>query len=580
MQLRKASEGRWSHNALKTAAAGQLHRILALALGLTFSGSAITPAVARPQQAALVIDANTGATISAHAADEPRYPASLTKMMTLYVVFDLIEQGRLSYQTRIPITDAAASQAPSKLGLEAGSDIALIDAVKALITKSANDIAVAIADKIAGSEDKFAALMTQKARAIGMKSSTFKNASGLPNDQQVTTARDMVTLALRLHDDFPKHYPLFATREFRYGAGTHVNHNGLLGRYEGTEGIKTGYTRASGFNLVASVKRGQKHVVGAVFGGATAGSRNQTMRTLLNIALLKGSAQKTRQPTIAVAKLKATPEPKVAERPKRTAPAVQTAHASPPVAKVVAEAQSAPLPAAENPPSASVAGSKIEIAKVRPVLVAPRQPRQAPMPAAAEAAPSLCHHGRSCRAAASTGCSSEDCECRIPVHVYIAASCRQRSFGQSCRDPATSASGRSPGNPHDSADKPARSCCNSRRSQSACGAGDGSTATRNTARYPWPASRSTRRRRRTSRRARTHGGGRWRDAHCARIASRSSHQHRHICPSRCLRNSRRGRTAVERHPSPRRRHRGRCLQQRRTRCVERKAGLARALRRL
>ncbi|HRK19621.1 MAG TPA: D-alanyl-D-alanine carboxypeptidase family protein, partial [Hyphomicrobiaceae bacterium] len=269
--------------------------------GLVMLAPLATPAAAAPRQAALVIDANTGAVISSHEADEPRYPASLTKMMTLYVLFDLVEQGRLTYQSRIRISETAASQPPSKLGLEPGSEISVIDAVKALVTKSANDIAVAVAERIAGSEQKFAALMTQKARAIGMTRTVFRNASGLPDDEQVTTARDMVTLALRLQDDFPKHYPLFATREFRFGANTYQNHNTLLGRYEGIDGIKTGYTRASGFNLVSSVRRGQKHIVGVVIGGKSAASRNQTMRTLLNIGLVRGSNTKTRVPARATA---------------------------------------------------------------------------------------------------------------------------------------------------------------------------------------------------------------------------------------------------------------------------------------
>ena len=185
---------------------------------------------------------------------------------------------------------------PTKLDLEEGEEIALIDAIKALITKSANDMAVAIAEHIAGSEERFATLMTQKARQLGMRATLFKNASGLPDDEQVTTARDMVTLALHLQDDFPKHYPLFATRTFTYKDETLHNHNTLLSSYEGTDGIKTGYTRASGFNLVASVRRGRKHVVGAIFGGASAASRNAAMRTFLNMGLVKASNEKTRQP--------------------------------------------------------------------------------------------------------------------------------------------------------------------------------------------------------------------------------------------------------------------------------------------
>ena len=248
------------------------------------------------KSAVLVIDANTGRVLHESAADEPRHPASLAKMMTLYMAFELIEQGRLSYQTKIKVSANATAVSPTKLGLEEGEEIALIDAIKALITKSANDMAVAIAEHIAGSEERFAALMTMRARQLGMRATLFKNASGLPDDEQVTTARDMVTLALHLQDDFPKHYPLFSTRTFTYKDETLHNHNSLLSHYEGTDGIKTGYTRASGFNLVASVRRGRKHVVGAIFGGASAAARDAAMRTFLNMGLVKAANEKTRQP--------------------------------------------------------------------------------------------------------------------------------------------------------------------------------------------------------------------------------------------------------------------------------------------
>jgi D-alanyl-D-alanine carboxypeptidase len=363
------------------------------------------------KHAAFIIDGNTGAVISSSNADEPRYPASLTKMMTLYVVFDLIEQGRLNYKTSIKISEAAASVPPTKLGLKEGSEIALIDAIKALITKSANDMAVAIAEHIAGSEEKFANLMTQRARQIGMTATTFKNAHGLPNDAQVTTARDMVTLGLRLHDDFPKHFALFSTREFRHGGELHRNHNTMLNHYDGTEGIKTGYTRASGYNLVASVKRGTKHVVGAVFGGSTAGQRNQTMRTLLNIALVKSSPVKTRATTVAVAALRPSRVPQPAVRPSAVAVAVppvasenaklavlnsptkqvfQPSLVEPPMlvpgqTRTQADAGAgAPLDAVTS--SATPPNTAVEIARVRPVLVAPRAARQAPIAQAPSAA--------------------------------------------------------------------------------------------------------------------------------------------------------------------------------------------------
>jgi D-alanyl-D-alanine carboxypeptidase len=356
----------------------------------TLTGSLVWASAAHAggKPAAFVIDANTGNVISANNADEPRFPASLTKMMTLYVVFDLIEQGRLNYQTRIKISDKAASTPPSKLGLEEGDDIALIDAIKSLITRSANDIAVAIAEHIAGTEEKFAALMTQRARAIGMKASTFKNASGLPNENQVTTARDMITLGLRLHDDFPKHYALFSVREFRYAGRSHANHNTMLNGYEGTEGIKTGYTQASGFNLVASVKRNSKHVMGAVFGGASAASRNQTMRTLLNLALFKASSTKTRAPVAAaVAQARPVPEPRPAVRPALTQEVAQPAKPKSDWTAQVAAAPTATPTRTDTPPEAPTSAPKpreiIEIAKVRPVLVAPRPPRQAPVVVAA-----------------------------------------------------------------------------------------------------------------------------------------------------------------------------------------------------
>jgi D-alanyl-D-alanine carboxypeptidase len=265
------------------------------ALAVLFAILTALPAFAASKSAVLVVDANTGRDLHASAADEPRHPASLTKMMTIYMAFELIEQGRLSYQTKLKISATAAATAPTKLDLDEGEEITLIDAIKALITKSANDMAVAIAEHIAGSEERFAQLMTQRARQLGMTSTVFKNASGLPDEDQITTARDMIKLALHLQDDFPKHYPLFATRTFTYKDETLHNHNTMLENYEGTDGIKTGYTRASGFNLVVSVRRGKKHVVGAIFGGASAAARNAAMRTFLNMGLVKASAEKTRQ---------------------------------------------------------------------------------------------------------------------------------------------------------------------------------------------------------------------------------------------------------------------------------------------
>ncbi len=310
------------------------------------------PADAARRDAAMAIDGNTGEVLYAQAADEPRYPASLTKLMTLYIVFSEIEARRLSYSTRIKISETAASVAPSKLDLEPGAEISLIDAIKALVTKSANDVAVAIAERIAGSEEAFARLMTQRARAIGMRATHFENASGLPDTNQLTTARDMLTLALRLHDEFPKHYRLFSLRYFTYKGETHRNHNTLLFHYPGTEGLKTGYTRMSGFNLVTSVKRDGKHVVAVVFGGSTAGTRNAHMRSILTRALAKASKVKTRQPApVLVAK------PKVAPRP---APAVAL--------------KSTPKPAHRPAPQLDRAWSPVVIARGPEVVTSRERP--------------------------------------------------------------------------------------------------------------------------------------------------------------------------------------------------------------
>jgi D-alanyl-D-alanine carboxypeptidase len=343
--------------------------VLALLAALAVTGQA----GAAEKHAVLIVDANTGQTIYQSNADALRHPASLAKMMTLYIVFEQIEQGRLSYDTRITVSANAAAVSPSKLDLDEGEEIALLDAVKALITKSANDMAVAIAEHIGGTEAKFASLMTQKAARLDMTATVFKNASGLPDDEQVTTARDMATLALRLQDDFPKHYPLFATRTFTYNGDTYKNHNNLLANYEGTDGLKTGYTHASGFNLVASVRRGPKHVIGVVFGGESASTRDRTMRTFLNVGLVKASPIKTRVPaSLVAARAKAATERKVVADVPTPQRVVR------PPAKPAAPAEAV----ADEPPQAQASTRNIEVARVRTVLVTPR-------PAAAKAPDSI-----------------------------------------------------------------------------------------------------------------------------------------------------------------------------------------------
>jgi D-alanyl-D-alanine carboxypeptidase len=340
------SLARW-HRPWDVLGHGLGRRLGIAALTLAFSLQVLlAPAHAQVagRHAVLVIDANTGRVLYQASADELRFPASLAKLMTLYLIFEAIEQGRLTYRTKIRFSANAAGTAPTRLDVEEGAEIDLIDAIKALITKSANDVAVAVAEHMAGSETRFAQLMTQKARQLGMAATQFGNASGLPDPEQVTSARDMITLALRLHDDFPQQYPLFATRTFTYNGETFRNHNTLLFSYEGTDGLKTGYTRASGFNVVTSVRRGRKHVIGAVFGGATAATRNATMRTYLNMALMKASNERTRRPAPRLI-AQASPSPKVVIAPP------------------------APQPALRPAPPPETGAPAIEMARVRPVLV-------------------------------------------------------------------------------------------------------------------------------------------------------------------------------------------------------------------
>ncbi len=345
----------------------------------------------------MVLDANTGAVLHNDDGDEARHPASLTKMMTLYLTFETIDAGRLSMSDRVKISQEAASQAPSKLDLEVGEDISVFDAVRALITMSANDVAVALAEKVGGSERNFVRLMNTRARELGMKNTNFENASGLPHRAQITTARDMITLGLRLQDDFPNHYRLFATRAFSFNRSTYRNHNTMLNNFQGIDGIKTGYTSASGFNLVSSVHRGGRHLVAAVFGGSSAASRNGEMRNLLTRALNRASTVKTRKPMPSlIARLKAAP--KLAERPKPIAkPAVQVAAALPalvlkPVAAVVPKPVAAVVPVAAAPLAAEITtvavaetpaaetAAPIDVFKVKRIMVAPRQGPRPPAP--------------------------------------------------------------------------------------------------------------------------------------------------------------------------------------------------------
>lgn len=265
----------------------------------------VNTANANPKYASIVIDADTGRIYHQRHADKRLHPASLTKMMTLLMVFDSLETGRLTLNTRIPVSRHAAGMVPSKLGLPAGSSIRVKDAIAALVTKSANDVAVAIAEKIGGTEERFAWHMTRKARQIGLRQTTFKNASGLHHREQISTARDMARLARYIIRKYPRYYPYFSMQRFSYRGKTYENHNRLMRTYAGMDGMKTGYISAAGFNLVSSAVQDNRRLIGVVFGGKTSRSRNAHMEALLNTAfgkvqremLIANALQKAPQPS-------------------------------------------------------------------------------------------------------------------------------------------------------------------------------------------------------------------------------------------------------------------------------------------
>ncbi|MBZ9789441.1 D-alanyl-D-alanine carboxypeptidase [Rhizobium sp. 3T7] len=247
------------------------------------------PLTAMAGSASLILDARTGKVLSAENADVLNHPASLTKMMTIYMAFEAINRGKLSWNTPLVMSKYAASRPPTKLGVRAGDSITVRDAILGMITKSANDAAAAMAEKLGGSESNFARMMTQKARQLGMNRTAFYNASGLPDGRQVTTARDMSTLAVALMRNYPSEYRLFSTASFNFRGRTIRGHNNLMYRYQGMDGIKTGYTNASGFNLVSAVKDGSRRLVGVVLGGRTARSRDAKMAGLLDKYLGRAS---------------------------------------------------------------------------------------------------------------------------------------------------------------------------------------------------------------------------------------------------------------------------------------------------
>jgi D-alanyl-D-alanine carboxypeptidase len=243
--------------------------------------------------AALVLDVNSGAALHQSNPDSLRHPASLTKIMTLYMLFERLESGKLKLDSEMEVSAHAASRPPTKIGVKPGQTLMVEDAIKALVTRSANDAASVIAEAIAGDEAEFGRMMTRKARALGMSRTVYKNASGLPDSEQVTTARDQALLGVAIQERFPKYYKYFSTTVFQYRGQRIGNHNRLLGKVAGVDGIKTGYTRASGFNLVTSMRRGNRHIVAVVLGGASAGARDARMRTLVEQHVVMAATTRT-----------------------------------------------------------------------------------------------------------------------------------------------------------------------------------------------------------------------------------------------------------------------------------------------
>lgn len=239
------------------------------------------PQAAPSKYAAIVVDANSGKVLFEENAEAARYPASLTKMMTLYMLFEALEQGRLSPSSALPVSAYAASRPPSRLGFRPGQSVDVETAISALATKSANDVAAAVGEYLAGSEEQFAQMMTAKGRQLGMRRTIFRNASGLPDEGQQTTARDMALLGIALRKRFPQYYGYFSRQAFSFNGKTIRGHNRLLGRVEGVNGIKTGYIRASGFNVVTSVNRDGRWLVLTVMGGNTAADRDAHVRDLI-----------------------------------------------------------------------------------------------------------------------------------------------------------------------------------------------------------------------------------------------------------------------------------------------------------
>ena len=292
------------------------------------------------KDAYLIVDANSGRELASDQADELRHPASLTKLMTLYLTFSALDSGRLSLGDALPVSINALNAPPTKMGMLPNGTVLVRDAVMALVTRSANDAAVLIAETLGGDENGFARLMTTKARQLGMASTVFRNASGLPNSEQVTTARDMARLANALLRDFPHYYPVFSVLSYTYRGRPLANHNRMLATYAGADGLKTGYTNASGFNLVMSAMRDNRRLIGVVMGGSSAFQRDRLMADLMD----RGFA------TAEATSVSAWTSPRVPSSARYSAANFVPGTGSPEAVRVNAVAKAEPAPASGSAP--------------------------------------------------------------------------------------------------------------------------------------------------------------------------------------------------------------------------------------
>ncbi len=329
----------------------------------------------------MAVDLYTGRVLHSKNADIQRYPASITKVMTLYLLFDALRDGKLTMRTQLRVSEHAADQSPTKLGLSAGDTISVADVIGAIVTKSANDMAVTVAESLAGSEEEFARRMTQKARTIGMLNTTFRNASGLPNDEQKTTAQDLITLGKNILADHPERAKVFSTKYFQYKGEIFRNHNTMLFSYEGMEGMKTGFTSAAGFNLLASAHRGDKRILAVVLGGESSGSRNAAMRNILDTSWSKAMTQTAaRKSGIEVASLRQPVEvtiehPRRVERAQEERPGKKAIAAGKSTAATFAPAAQQPVFQLKQKPDRASVGTLI--AAIENGLVARRPPGRA-----------------------------------------------------------------------------------------------------------------------------------------------------------------------------------------------------------